>query len=156
MINRNTSLNLDLNRIFDLKGENTNLVADILQPVIEVKRICNILKTTLATNATSSTIYTTPSDKDFYIVCMHLSVIKDITSTSTKTSIYGTIKNGVAQDILVIPSLTLNIQNECKVVNFNNPILMERGTNISLTNSTNVANINASAQIYGYTTETMK
>lgn len=131
-------------------------LANQVIPVINVNpkdyRICNINKTTVATNSTSAVIYTTPADKDFFITACSLTVIKDATSTSTLSRIKLTI-DGAEASILPITTLTLTAQDSAFSISFPNPIKIDRDSIISITNSTNVANISTRASIHGYTVE---
>ncbi len=155
MQNNNSSISQDMNRIFDLKGESTSFVMDYIQPVINISPRCNICKGASAINATSAGIYTTPSDKDFYLASALLSVIKDVTSTSTLTSILAFI-DGVQQSILRIGGISLTPQSDVVALSFNIPIKIDRNTAITVSNSTNVANVTAQATIQGFTVETTK
>lgn len=120
-------------------------------PIQPIQRIC---RRGSAANATSVTIFTTPTDKDFYLTSAVLTVIKDVTSTSTSSAINVTI-DGVAVQIIDIAGITLTVQNEAANITFaGDGIKVDRGTNITVTNSSNVANIRASACIHGYTQET--
>lgn len=153
----NPSIGEDLHRIFNLKGQApTNEVSDEVVPVVIIERNTNIVRSFDQTNsAGSGVVYTTPTDKDFYLTGGSLGVIKDATSTSTATVLIVTI-DGVTRNIGVIPSITLTAQSEVVPLNILKPIKLDRGTNISLFNGTAVANIKASATIHGYTVETLK
>ncbi len=131
-----------------------NVLGQTVVPVMEVNpkllRRCNILRRGTGTNATSTTIYIVPSDKDFYLVSCSLSIIKDATSTSLYSRI-TCIVDGVTASPIVITGLTLTIQNEAISISFPIPIKIDRGTTISLDHSTNVANISGTGCIIGYT-----
>jgi hypothetical protein len=120
-------------------------------PVIEVgtKNVKNaIAKSNSATNATTATIYTTPTTSDFYITGAYLSVIKDVTSTSVGTAITF-VRDANTETLLSIPSITLTVQSECMSCDLKNAIKCDRGTIIAVTNTTNVANIKATGTIIG-------
>jgi hypothetical protein len=131
-------------------------IADKVIPTMEVNpkmlRICNIVKDGSATNATSATIYTTPTDKDFYLVSAQMSVIKDVTATSTNSFVNAVI-DGLTSTMMRIRGLTLTPQSETISISLNPPLKIDRGTNITIGNTTNVANVSASGSIVGYTTE---
>lgn len=118
----------------------------------KMMRRCTVVKSGAAVNATSSTMYTTPSDKDFYLIAMALSVIKDVTATSTVSAINATI-DGQATNILQIAGITLTVQENNISLALPIPLKVDRGTVISATNSTNVGNVAARANIFGYTVE---
>ena len=112
-------------------------------------RYCDIIKSGQARNATTATIYTTPTDKDFYLTTALLSVIKDVTSTSTASDIAVTI-GGVVVKLIVISEITLTAQTETIPQSYSFPLKIDRGTNIIIENSTNVAEINARGSITGF------
>lgn len=115
-------------------------------------RFCDVAVAATLTNGTSQTIYTTPTDKDFYLTSANCSVIKDVTSTSTDTTIVVTI-GGSTTAVLRIAGITLTAQSGSMSQTFNTPIKIDRGTGISLQNTTNVANINAKGCITGFTVD---
>jgi hypothetical protein len=130
-----------------------NQIAEKVVPTMEVNpkilQKLNYAHSNTATNATSVTIYTTPTDQDFYLSAVTLSLIKDVTSTSVKSAVTATI-NGVAQDLLSIPGITLTAQTAQISLSLPRDLKIDRGTNIVVTNSTNVANILATGVIFGY------
>ncbi len=129
-------------------------VADNIQPVILADaKICNIVRSGFANNAISTSIYTTPADKDFYLVSCNLAVIKDSTSTSTSTQLRCVIDGLATANVLIIPSITLTPQNAFETINFNIPLKLDRNSSINIVNTTNVANIVSSGTIIGYTVE---
>ena len=131
-------------------------INDSVQPVININpkdyRRCNIIKRASALNSTSATIYTTPTDKDFYLVGATLSLIKDATSTSTYSALDVTI-NGARGEIIYIPTITLTAETQSLSISLPFPILVDRNTTIRVLNGTNVANITSSGTIVGYTVE---
>jgi len=131
-----------------------NELAEKIVPTFETNpeqlRRTNILRSNSAINATSGTIYTTPTDKDFYLCGVAVSVIKDVTSTSLYTCITGTPEGQAVTDFLLIRGITLTPQENCCSLEITPPLKMKKGTTIVVTNSTNVANISSSGTIYGY------
>jgi len=153
--NNNSSLTKELiegGRLQVIQGVPQS-INNFIQPVMEVNpkllRACNIVKRATATNATTATIYTTPATQDFYLVAAAISYIKDVTSTSVFSRINITI-DGVNVTLLEIPGITLTPATGQMSLNLTFPIKIDRGTNISVNNSTNVANINAIGTIVGY------
>jgi len=118
-------------------------------PVIEVNP--KIVKNALVanyelTNTTSATIITTPLNQDYYITSISLALIKDVTSTSTSTDVRVSIGGKVIK-LLTIPSITLTAQTLTHNIVFPHPLKIDRGVNVTLNNSTNVANISATVNI---------
>ena len=132
-------------------------LADKIVPVMEVNpkmlRRVTISKTNNCNNATSAIIYTTPATQDFYLSSMTLSLIKDSTATSTATYITANINN-VGQTILIILGFSVTAQQQSLVFSSPIPIKIDRGSNIMIYNTTNVANISATGIINGFIDET--
>jgi len=155
MQNNNMTISLDMNRIFDLKGESSNLVSDFIQPIVDIKNTVNIIQAATLTSALSTTLFTTPLNKDFYLTAYHLRFIKDVTATTTLLSIQAFIL-GVKKIIALLPSFTLTVDTGVQTHSLFYPIKIDRGTAITIDSTTNVANFSASAMIQGYTVETTK
>lgn len=152
----NPTIAQDSVRLFNFKtGDGLSEINDTIVPIIPIEPRCDIIKSASATNATSAVIYNTPADKDFYITAMSLSLIKDVTSTSASSTIAMYI-DGVQTFTLGITSITLTVQSETISISLPNPIKVDRGTAITVTNTTNVANINTRGTVYGYLVETVK
>ena len=119
-IHNNPSITEAANRKFNLKGGDM-LPSEIQGPVatIEIQPHLNICKRASALNSTIATIFTTPSDKDFYLVAAELSLIKDATGTSTSSTI-SVIIEGLAVVLLDIAGITLTVQ-ENSVANYWGP-----------------------------------
>jgi len=126
-------------------------LADKVVPVMETNPIllrkCNISKGLVS--SASGTIYTTPTDRDFYIVASCLSVVRDASATSVSTRILATI-DGLASPILGICGVTLTAGSSEQSISFPTPIKVDRGTNITVSFNTATAVITAYSQITGY------
>lgn len=144
--------------IQESRDKTPNELAEKIVPTFETNpallRKCNIVRYALATNATATTIYGCPTSRDFYLCGASLSVIKDGTATSLSSSIQ-ILPAGDSNysRVLSIAGLTLTAQSETQAVDFSRPILIERGTNISVINSTNVGNVTSIGCIWGYYVE---
>jgi hypothetical protein len=132
-------------------------LADKVVPVMEVNpklfRRSNICVQNVASNSASATIYTTPTDKDFYLVAVGISVSKDITATSTYSAIELTVDGGGTANVFNIAGLTLTPQSGAWSWALPVPIRIARGTTIKIVNSTNVGNVRSYGQIVGYTVD---
>lgn len=152
----NTTIAEDAARILNTKSSDTlPSTMNILTPVIPITRYCNIVRRQEAINVLTATIYTTPTDKDFYLTAATLSFIKDATSTSLSSTIRVVIE-GITWQILSLAQLTLTAQSGNQSISFPFPIKIDRGTNITVQNNTNVANVATYGTIMGYTVETTK
>jgi hypothetical protein len=128
-------------------------LSDVVVPVIDVSpahnRIIDFVSTGAATNNTGATLFTTATDKDFYLTNVSISMIKDVTATSTGSYV-SVIMGGSTKTIARIVGITLTVQQGNMVVNFPVPIKLDRGTLVTVNNTTNVANVSALATVYGY------
>lgn len=156
MKHNNPSIGEDSLRLFNLKtGDALSEISPIIQPSIEILPRINIARQVTATNATSATVYTTPTDKDFYLCTVQLAFIKDVTSTSTQLAMTTTI-DGVACTLIRVPHITLTVGQGSTSISYPIPVKIDRGVTIAVTSSTNVANVAVSGVITGYTVETVK
>jgi hypothetical protein len=128
-------------------------LADKVVPVMEVNpkllRRVNIIRHNNSTNATTVTIYTTPSDRDFYLTSATLSTHKDATSTALFSALSATI-GGLTTYFMQLGFLSLTADSKSIALNFSIPIKVDRGSNIQVLNSTAVANVTSFASITGY------
>jgi len=126
-------------------------------PMIEVNpKIVKNIKFISGTcnNSTASTLMTTPTNQDVYIVGYFLSVIKDATSTSTSSSISIYNEDGALVALVTLQGFTLTVQNQSISGNFaNHAIKLPRGTTVRLINTTNVGNISTSGTVFYYIDE---
>ena len=134
-------------------------INDSVQPVININpkdyRRCNIVRgQTLGTSGTTTAIYTTPSDKDFYLCNYSLSIIKDATCDIASGAITASITvDGASRIIAGIAVLTTTAQNSVITVSFNSPIRLDRNTSVSLTGTFTVGSLQRTHSIVGYTVE---
>jgi hypothetical protein len=123
-------------------------------PVIEVgpkKCKTDIVKSTNIVNATSGTIYTTPTTADFYITWA--SIYARINGGTTITySINATI-GGISTDILLLCNIAGLATTAGPLVYSGNAIKIDRGTNITLTTNAAEATTRISGSIIGYLDE---
>jgi hypothetical protein len=151
----NPTIALDTQRIFNFKS--TDMipaeVGNMLVPVIPIERTTNIVKGLNGTATGSTTIYTTPTDKDFYLNQIHISWATDVVCDSTGMSMTITI-DGVAQGLIRMNKIALREYYTNETIVFKNPIKVTRGSIISINQTFTVGTMNYSAFIYGYTVET--
>lgn len=134
-----------------------NKMFESVMPVIDLNpnhnRIVNIVRAANLLNATSTTIFTTPTGKDFFLTGACLSFIKDVTSTSTTSTIEIKTEDGTVVNIIRLASLTLTVQDQAVSISLPFPIKLFRNSVITLRNDTGIANIATSGSIWGYTVE---
>lgn len=102
-----------------------------------------------ADNAVAATLFTSSANADTYLTSGTLGWIKDATSTSTLATIRAVV-NGGTFILAAIPGITLtaNAQTISFVLPY--PVKIDRNTAVTLTSSTNVANIKITGVIHGY------
>jgi len=118
-------------------------------PVVEVgiKSIKNgLIRGIGLSNSTQITVLTTSAVADTYITGITLSLIKDATSTSTSVDVRCSI-NGAVTTLVSIPCFTLTPQITSIYVPFIHPVKLDRGANMTLNSTTNVANIAARVDV---------
>jgi len=130
-------------------------ISNFIQPIVDVtpnnNRIVNIYKELDVTN-TSGTIYTTPTDKDFYLTSCSLSFIKNAGNLSAKVYIAYISASPIYLNIISTLSGTADRANN--TITFNTPLLLPRGAALSLASDDATASINISGLVFGYTVDT--
>lgn len=156
MLNRSRSIAQDYDQIFDTKmGETPTQVSDLIVPIVPIEPSSQIVRGASANNAASTTIYTTPADKDFYLTFASI-VGKQVATAAQSTKMALTVVIGnVRQDLIML----VNIANQ----NTTNPastfigkILLDRGSTITLTQNSPTAGDQVGGTIAGYTRESTK
>lgn len=132
-----------------------NNVSGVVTPVFDINpksfRVTNIVRR----STVSTTLYTTPTDRDFYLFGYYLDLAHNIAAQSGNITITCTPKGGPQ---IVIGSLsyatTALIDRDSKnsFVWFEKPILLERNTTI-FTDSTGTAAIGRQYVIFGQQTD---
>jgi len=104
-------------------------------------------------NNSDTTLYTTPTDKDFYLTFASLHWAKDVTATSVFVTLKVTV-GGVEQNLLMLGHFTVTAMNLTVTEGrFDPPIKLDRGTPITVDQNTTTANTKAGGSIVGYTVE---
>lgn len=124
-------------------------------PVYEIdKPICSVVKQASAQNG-SAIVYTTPTDKDFYLTAFTFSLFKNATSDCATSNIYVTL-GGQTCILHLFAGITLTAQDENIHVTLNYPVKIDRGTNIVIANNANsVGTTVISGTVFGYLGDTL-
>jgi len=118
-------------------------------------KVTNICKSNTRTSSGSATVYTTPSDEDFFLTSATLSVVKDATcdDATGATASIACIIGGGSQTLMAISGLVTTATAQTLSLEFNPPIKVDRASNISVSGNTYTAGLKSrSASITGYTT----
>jgi len=148
-----------IQKLQDLLGiqTGTDVVAtdssNVVQPVVDIgPNTTTIWKVTSATTTSSVTVYTTPSDKDFYLTYAFLSMTKDATSDNILTNA-TIVVGGVTLNILAIPSQTTTAWSDQVCVSFPYPIKLDRASIIVLAGTFSAGTMSKRLLIGGYLLE---
>jgi len=130
-------------------------LAKQIQLVYAVNPIRNIrIQAGDITDSASGIMHTTHATKDTWLVACSLSVSKDVNSTSTFSRVVCPVRaqpSGESQIVVRYEPLTAN--NISEVITFNEPILLKKGAECTVTNSSAVASIDATGTIWFYETD---
>lgn len=129
-------------------------------PVVETNpkllRRADIVRSTSDTDGSTAglTIYTTPSDKDFYLTGAHIAQTQDAASTNAFAYIRGfPYGDNTAREFVSLAFQASTAGSYSMVRDFSIPIKLARNSIISYVTSTAVANQAARIGIVGYTVE---
>lgn len=130
-----------------------NSNSDFVQPTYDFSntRLINVVAFGNSANTTTTTIYTTPSDRDFFLTSANFAWAKDATATSQNFSLRSTVYGGGVTQILQGAGITLVAMNGQQGINFNPPLRLARGAAVTLNSSNAVANTNMNGTIMGFT-----
>jgi len=155
--------NAEITKVMSEELKESNLatlprnVSNNIQPVLQVNQQpeVKILDGT-ASDAVSSTLMTTSSNKDTYIVGAQLTVSKDAVSDSTTSYLALQPKGDIFDDALRLRYEPSTAGSHHIALTFPIPILLERNTAIRVHNQTATASIDATAIIYYYEVDTLQ
>ncbi len=132
-----------------------NELAEKIVPTFETNpeqlRKTTIVVHNTGTNATATTIYTTPANQDFYLTGYDLSLSKTAAAASARGYLMFTT-NGVSRRIYIQGEATTALQAGTRGF-LNHPIKIDRSTNIQIGLPVAEATISMSATIFGYVNE---
>lgn len=112
-----------------------NQLADKVVPVMEVNpklfRISNVVRNINTTASGAQTMYTTPTDKEFYLTGLYFSIIKDAACdmASGAVTINASV-DGVSRTLFGIAVLTATAQNSSITFSFPTPVKVDKGAGI--------------------------
>jgi hypothetical protein len=139
------------NKLTSLEAARSLKIVDTLQPV----QIVDATAETLIKGATALnggyTLYTTPTDRDFYLTNAILAYEKDVTNAATSISM-GCVINGAAVNIIILPTIALVAEKDSISITFNRPIKLDRNTTIAIGASNYTPNIRIGGTATGYLT----
>lgn len=125
-----------------------------IQPTYEAQKTrCNVLRTGgIVTSSGNTTIYTTPSDKDFYLTSLFYSYTKDAAHNGTSSSVIATTE-GTARYLATKFHVTGVVENDFIVIEFPTPVKIDRGTTIYMSGTFGAGTMSRIGTISGFTEE---
>lgn len=117
--------------------------------VVNPERLVKI-KGATASDATTATIITTSTTKDTFLIGAGIAVAKDVNSNSLISSIVATPSQSDAQTTLMIRYEPTTAGQFKQYISFPIPIKLERGTTVTITNTSATASIDTTGIIYFY------
>lgn len=153
----NPSIVERLQRTFGFKAG--DVLSDDISGVVAVLPIHPVQRIVKIANRSSTgttTLYTTPADKDFYLTSVFLNVTKDATCDVSNTDgpIIRAVIDGVTTTIIQVSVLTLTAQNYGQVISLPHPIKLDRNSAVTLAGATFSAGaLSKAGGIFGYTEE---
>jgi len=151
----NTNILKDFKRRFATKNENVEGVLDTIVPTVEIYPIEDVFASVIDNNLGSALIYTTPTDRDFYLTYASVATQKDAGSTTTRSYIYAQI-NGVAAAIICGLGFLASTAGSNSISTHSRGIKIDRGTSIYVGHDTASANCASYGVIRGYTQLTLE
>ena len=135
-----------------VEGTSFDLLKTI-QPIIEMKEeiFVNVVESTTNVNVASITLFTTPTDRDFFLTGAALNWQTDVTSTNTATKIEAVRESGQTEDIIRLSGITATVKNFSISRDFIVPIKLKRGSIIVIKNAASTTQTHSSGTITGYT-----
>lgn len=127
-----------------------------IQPVYSVNppKIVNIVKQISRSTTGSPTIFTTPSDRNFYLTSISFSATANSSADNTTYLVTAVPKNqSSSSTLLELRKTTLTAFNGNQFNNYPIPLLLEKGTAITMGSTFSAGTSVHSATITGYTTD---
>lgn len=115
----------------------------------EIKIVATVNSATTGT----ATVYSTPADKDFYIVGISFAMAKDATcDIATGSILIGATlyDDGTGRTLVGFPTITLTAQQFNQTVIFPSPIKLARSTNVTHSGSYTAGVMSRITTIYGF------
>jgi len=154
----NGELIKEVTEVADIQRENipTTLGNSII-PVIDVNqkhsRVINISKNASNTTTGINNIYTTPTNKDFFLCFCRLTVNCDATCDNTYVQVMATLDDGSAVSLLDLRKPTTTSYQNHQTYNPYLPMKIKRGTAIYVQTSFTAGTCTSSTSFMGYTVE---
>lgn len=151
----NPSIVQDAQRILNTKMDNLSDNIGDMVAVIPILPTCRIVKNGNTSSSGGLTVYTTPTERDFYLTGIIFSMAKDSTcDVATGTVAINVVIDGTAVALAPIAVITLTAQAQIASLSLPVPIKIDRGTPISGSVTFTAGVMRRTCTLIGYTQET--
>jgi len=130
-------------------------IAEAIVPVINVNpkdlRRCLIVRSATRTTTGSTTLYTVPAGKTFFIVGVMGSYMADVTADNTTINLKATLDGTTsARDLIIFSKLSVTACYDSASISFPNPVKIETGGIVTLGSTFTVGACSMSGTVIGY------
>jgi len=146
------ALNIFNTKVADNISDQVN---PVIQPTMEIKPFANIVRGVANANTGGTTIFSTPTDKDFFLTYVQISGSSLADADNTSFNAFANI-DGVNEELVQVQKQTLTAHTFTQAVHFDPPIRIDRGTGITVNTAFTVGAARKSGCLNGYTVETTR
>jgi len=125
-------------------------IKEEITPVLELHKFSNILKQTSNSATANITVYTTPSDKDFYLTSASIEITKNAACDNTEGRLLVWVDNENLS-VLKVLSQTLTAGSDHNNIVFPYPLKIDRGRSIQMVGAFGAGALTKSCTITGFT-----
>lgn len=114
-------------------------------------RRVNLVRGSSSVTTGTITLFTTPTDTDFYISELNMAFIKDVTcDAATGAVTISVVIDGVTRNIAGLSTITLTAQSGNLVISFPLPVKLDRTTSITMNGTYTAGVMSRYCSIAGY------
>lgn len=113
--------------------------------------VANVLESAMRNTTGSVTVYTTPTDKDFFLTSAYLGFVCDATCDGTLYFLKVSPKGQASTSLISIRKATTTADRDFQPFAFPIPLQLEKGTNITVTCTFTAGTTSFDGGIVGYT-----
>lgn len=155
MDTRNSDTLKEMREAFGVQTATDKTVSPI--PVVDVNpknlRRANIASGTSSAATGNFTVYTTPSDKDFFLTGVQMQYMKDATADNTTVAITATEDSGATITLITTRTITTTAYTAAINRELVPPIKLKRNSNVIMSGTFTVGALTRAACVSGYTVE---
>jgi len=117
------------------------------------ENIVNVLRNVTKTTTGSATMFTVPSDKDFFLTGLTFSYTCDATADSIQYILQLALEGDAARSIVILGKQTTTATTDHIELTFPVPLKLESGTTIAISQTFTVGTSRIAGSCIGYTKE---